>query len=307
MSANDAHDTASWRSAIDGCRRTRKRAVPIWTEARSALGELLLIEFGHGNLSAAQVQRFGSAARIDIDIAGGRPNHMLNKLASLGTSGKWHGNMRSELVRHVTCDLVPNMYEPMLFKLPLLVTKGANKGEHEIDASIVEPHKWMHFLYHTYRSEFNRVIRGPLRAVDKFWSQFTTHDPRRGHLLALARPDIRTKGIPIVLYGDGVPCVKGQSFVAKAWESITAIEGVASTDNIHYIGGYYSHTEVLRGADAGASTKDRIWQPIMMSLLAAEVGLFPDADLERAGEPIAGGCYLVVVGVKAMLTTQSTT
>ena len=105
-----------------------------------------------------------------------------------------------------------------------------------------------------------------------------------------------TRGIPIALYGDAVPSCKDQSFLSMSWESLTVGDDTRPRDRIQYIGGYYVHTDVT---NAGAATTSQCWwPPVVSSLLNAEAGVFPDDDLGRGGQEVAGGYYLVVMAVK---------
>ena len=288
-------DDAGWRDALlsHASSKRRRRTGPLDDE-RSALAEDVLIAWGYNKLSALQVQWLCTREQIDLRRVGGRSIPLVDKLASLGGHGLHKGNIRRDLIELVR-SLIQTM-KPSIQKLPLLITKGPKKGAHEIESGFIRPHLWMSVLYTHYRNEFDRTIRGPQDNLAKFWESLRPNDPRRTALKdILKRPNLKSKAIPIWIYGDGVPCCKNQSFVATAWESLTANyeTGTHSSNCIHYVGGYYSHTEVVKPSPpSNDTTCQRFMKILIRSLKLAESGK------SESGAFLAGGYYLVVIGTK---------
>ena len=289
-------DEAAWRQALATASKKGKRRLGPPEDVRSALGEELLLEWAEGYMSANKVQRLATLACKDIQLQGGRPNAMLEVLAGLGTCGQYPSNVRTELVRYVK-KLVPTM-EPSAHTIPLLITKGPRKGVQQILAGLVKPHELMRFYYTNFKQVFERCIRGPQENLARYWSSILPDDPRREFVPAMRRRNLATHGIPIALYGDAVPCCKDQSYLAISWEPLTTAEDLHSLEKIHYIGGYYSHTEVTTVEASPRTTSQAWWPPVVASLLAAEAGVAPPDDLMHAGDELAGGYFLVVMAVK---------
>ena len=109
-------------------------------------------------------------------------------------------------------------------KLPLRILKGPQTGVHEMDVSWIPQHQWLHFSYTAFPAEFKRRVLGPPGALEEVWAGVKPDDPRLLQHPARNRPNLRTKGIPIMIHGDGVPCTSGSTLDCLSWQSIPALK-----------------------------------------------------------------------------------
>ena len=94
----------------------------------SYLARYLLEEFAFGGLSAAQMQKLAMIAKQD-----GIKHTTVDKLASLGTNGKHHGNIHRDLMVYMPKYLKPySKPEADCVKIPLKILKGEKTGTHLI-------------------------------------------------------------------------------------------------------------------------------------------------------------------------------
>lgn len=302
-----------WRRAVTehattrGGRQQRSSASLLAPIAdRSALAEHLLQQWGFGLISAMQVQTLASLGVLDIRRARGRPPAMLEKLASLGTNGKRSEHVRRDLVAYVQTFLATP--SALSVPIPLRILKGPDAGCHLMDQSFLEPHRWFAYLFEQFREEFFARFVGHQGAIENFWRNVREDDPRRVGHPAFSRPDLLTHGIPIAVYGDGVPCTKKGSLDCSGWESLVT-DLTDSISKIQFITGYMTNAAV-QGDDTLDDTKRAVWKPIVSSLLALEGGAWPFRDWQdeefgadsldflNKGLPLAGGYYCIVWAVK---------
>lgn len=276
------------------------------TGVRSALAEHLLVQWAFGLFSARQVQSLASMAVADISAAGGGALVDLQKLAGFGGGGSSAEHCRRDLVEYVkTLIVAPST---MLAKLPLQILKGPESGAHLLDQCYMEPHRWFAFLWENFRQQFFERFIGPPGAIESFWKGVRLDDPRRKCTPGIGRPDLHTRGIPIAVYGDGVPCTTKGSLDCIGWESLTCCESPSMT-RIQFISAFMTNAAVKEG-DSLPPTKKEIWKPIVPSFLSLESGRWPaqgprGEDLDKAsldflnrGAALAGGYYCIIWVVK---------
>ena len=108
-------------------------------QGRSFLAEMLMVEFGDGDILAPRVARLAKATYNDIVASGGSVPASLEKLASLGTWGANPQNAKTELKDYIK-SFVPVM-EPHVVDLPLKILKSEDAGAQCLPQSYVLPHK----------------------------------------------------------------------------------------------------------------------------------------------------------------------
>ena len=128
--------------------------------------------------------------------------------------------------------------EPASIMLPMYVHKGkpSDIGARILPHFYLPPYRWLHCMYHNYPGEFYNRIAGSPAAITEFWQSIRPPDPKWTNLPAHIRnhPDLLTKGVPIILHGDGVPCSK-QSLQATSFSSLTALPSSYFYNSTDYI------------------------------------------------------------------------
>ena len=141
--AMDPGEDLAWRAALlqySHGRGVSRRDARL--DKRSALAEYLLEEWGFSNLTTPTIRKIAELANLDITRAGGQKLEALDNIAKLGNYGKHKQNCRRDLVEQIK-HKIPCM-QPAKIKIPLLITKGENQGQHLLEAGCVLPHLWMH-------------------------------------------------------------------------------------------------------------------------------------------------------------------
>ena len=100
--------------------------------------------------------------------------------------------------------------------------------------------------------------------------------------LAKDHPDYKTKCIPYVIHGDGVPCTKNHTLDCISFESLVAKKtrgDVYSTlDYIFFVTGAFTQTFADASDRGWGKAKIRLWEPVVHSLRALYYGRWPDTD-----------------------------
>ena len=274
---------------------------------RNLFAERCLEDWAFGYLSAAQVQAYNALVEKDNSAAQAFIHKMMEKLASLGTNGKHRQNISRELcafMRHYVVAL-----KPKIIQIPLYVHKGKHMGLHTLDFGWIPPHLWFHFLYHNYPEDFRSRLLGPEGAITEFWDGVKANDPKRYQNHFMDHPRLRTHGIPIAIFGDGVPCTNNNTLDTLGWQSLLALadlESFGSTvDYIFLMAAVFSKSTAEDGA-----TKRSIWRAAIWSIRAAGTGKGPllDWDLNPftpgtlehmlIDRELAGGYFLVTWSLK---------
>ena len=268
----------------------------------SALASYLYGAWCWGKLSPQEVQRIAHAAAQDIDTAQRLGTDTvfpdLKFLSKLGTEGEYAGKMHEQMVGRVD----PTIYcSPASFTLPILQGKRA-VPTHQ---TALWPHEMFAHIYHKHRETFNQRIMPSRERLHAWWDavehteQFQSHPIRH-------RAGYRDWAIPIVMHGDGVPCVGvgkswGKTFDVWHW---TSLIGVGDTTALcFYIYGIFCK---LMSKQTGSDTLEKFYLSLRWSLLAWIRGQWPSHDAngklyakntvagKRAGTPLAEGYFGVV-------------
>ena len=96
----------------------------------------------------------------------------------LGDEGRIPGNMARDLKRFVE-RVIPSI-EPLVVKIPLLVSKGPDPGPAELPQAYLAPHLWFAYLYRHFPHEFKMRLCGSTDGtLVRFWQGVRADDPRR--------------------------------------------------------------------------------------------------------------------------------
>ena len=136
----------------------------------------------------------------------------LRDLASLGSWGKYPGNMHTEMIAR----LPPHRFsEPHVTDLPM---KLIGNRFLQVDQSLLWPHVMFSDIYHNYPESWRKRVAAPADVMEKFWRDMAD-TPAMARNPVKQRPSYMTKAIPIRFHGDGVP-VTG---VGKAWNKMADV------------------------------------------------------------------------------------
>ena len=257
--------------------RQREQSVEYAEAPFSHLARYLLEEFAFGGVSANQVQKLAWMAKRD-----GLQHTAVDKLASLGANGKHPGNCNRDLNQYMSKYLHPHV-QPQIdcVLIPLKILKGERLGTHLILHYYLAPHKLMSYMYKEFKNTFQDAILGQEGAMEEFWSGIADDDPRAIQL-ANDHPDYKTKCIPIIIHGDGVPCTNNHSLDTISFESILAKRNMGTAcstlDYIFCITGVFTQTIDNKDTNGLGKTKTQMWKCIVHSLKACYYGHWPDKD-----------------------------
>lgn len=250
-------------------------------------------------MSAVQVQKLASASAADgcqhPDVV------RVGDISAAGTASNHHRDLMAWVRMRFSFEF---SLEPRMADVPFQTVKGAETTVSMIQQPFVLPHELFAVLFDASREEFYVRLLGAsnheaavARAV-AFWDGSHPNDPRKRGCEPLTRAEHRTRGIPISLHGDGVPC-SNESLMVLSWWSLL---GVGSTLDTHFMMSCYFTTTETTGE---YNTKPEIWKTIVWSLRACVRGVWPERDHDnkpwapasyeamRAGTPLAGGWFLV--------------
>ena len=213
---------------------------------------------------------------------------------------------------------MPHMLKVLTFDCPMLSLKRREGRQLHVDVphAFVDPLEFFSKLQEHHPAQFAKQFLGsagpvpPGMALQRFWSQVPSSDPRKQHLVAtfsqmegiVSESDIWSRAVPIALHGDAVPL------------------GKTSLDTISW-SGVYMHTmptldfkillSCLVSRCKGPSSEATLWKVIVWALNALMSGRWPARDYEgqpytpgtveasRAGRYYAGGLFCVLWSIKA--------
>jgi len=268
--------------------------------APSRLVELLVFEVMWGFVHATVAQRIAEAARVD-----GLSHPDLEKLAGIGATGMHRQNTWRDLLR---------MLKPFSILQALgsfrLTIRTPPWGRRKESLACLWPHKLFSVLYHKYGAAFlARLCGGSLSRISEFWDQMKDH-PAYASLPALSNCtlDLRKKGIPISLHGDGVTCIgigkKAQKHAdVISWSSM--LSRGTKTQGINFVILLLFTSMLFARGDV--DTLSTVWSNIIWSLYWLSLGLHPDRDVngrmydESDGELYINRLTLLADGFFAVL------
>lgn len=274
----------------------------------SKLSTLLLDLWSWGELSTPMLQKIAAAAEDDgLDIKD------IKKLASLGSRGLYPGNMHVELTNHLRpSNLVQQCSSMVVFYKNTNVLKG---GIVSGRVPILLPHELFAIMWREYRESFCECLFGnqPDR-IAKFWTAMEKSAYFKQHPMS-TRLDLKERGIPLSLHGDGVSIVGinktwTKSVDAYSWSSIIGQGSLKSTNFLIFVE-YWK----LLVQTAGMDTHMRLMKLLQWSFYWLSIGKWPTRDehgvqyppdsveARRASEDpfLAGGYYGVLYLVKGDL------
>ena len=258
-------------------RLAQAKALEEQEQQPSKLAAELLQKWAWGTMSAPAVQSLAAAA-----LADGLDHPEVQRLASIGASGKFPGNMHRDLLQVVSN---PVGLQEMTSTFPIKLTVN-KKAVRDSLLTFILPHKLFACLFHSLPKAFETCILGGDKSnAGKFWKAM------KHHPFVEARPELQKapnlgKLIPLAIHGDGVSYMQtrqagGKSMDVLSWTSLLA-KGPTKVSSFLM----FAVVKAVVKEKGVFNTWGRVWKIICWSLQALAVGVWPlkswdDTDFEE--------------------------
>ena len=123
---------------------------------------------------------------------------LLESLAGIGDHGAFSNNCNRDIMRLLQ---KTGLHKPSPTTLPIKDT--SKPAGYTIDPLqfIMWPHELFSYIYHSYHHIWETRICPSADVLDQFWDQMDKcNNPLLPEVMALGRPDLRTKCIPITVH-----------------------------------------------------------------------------------------------------------
>ena len=275
---------------------------------QSQLASQLLGMWAWGSMSAPRVQSLAQAALQD-----GLHLPDIEKLAKIGGSGRFPGNMQRDLLGMLGGFTVLQRAESIIsIRLKKKVMSEEVQLSEEVKLKFLLPHKLFSCMYHDLPDAFkSSVLGGDPGNVQKFWTAM------RNHPTLTSRPELRAKDlskmVPLGLHGDGVSYMQvraagGQSMDVLSWTSLLSRGPTKVSSFLIFV-----LVKALVKDFGMSQTWPKVWKILCWSLEALASGTWPETDWDQAefaedsldhelkGQPLAEGYSAFVFVLKADL------
>lgn len=269
------------------------------SQTTSSLATYLLTEYAWGHMSVQQVQEIASLAISDFERASdGLSFPDLLAMSKFGSSGAQKANMSRDMSKYIAS--VSNLPPASMIDLPT---------KHHMDkVAMIMPHELFAELYENHRQAFFKTMMPQGSHQPKaFWDQCAGMQCLQGQP-ALGKLD-RLKAIPPAMHGDEVP-IAGRG---KTWVKLSVVftwfsaltSGLSTKEALMWI--WACPPSLFDEGDHGALAT--FWECMAWSFTCLFTGKWPERDhrnmrypagskeARRAGTPLAGGYYGVMVGL----------
>ena len=171
---------------------------------------------GHGDESPQKVQKLANVMMTDVerlrqhyetiltshgvvlDAEMSPKFPLLESLAGIGDHGAFSNNCNRDIMRLLQ---KTGLHKPSPTTLPIKDT--SKPAGYTIDPLqfIMWPHELFSYIYHSYPDIWKTRICPGAEVLNNFWYQMIkVHNPLLPEVMALGRPDLRTKCIPITVH-----------------------------------------------------------------------------------------------------------
>ena len=261
-------------------------------EVESNLCKTLIEDWSWGLASAVHVQQRAMSAYMDqvslLERVGLPRTHIsadLVALKSLGSDGKWEGNVDRELKALMG---PANFVEPSRFSMWQKITKPRSSGKtfSEVDTEVILPHLLFSRLYKTEPEKFADRFVGPADGresrLQSFWEEVVRReDPRLiGHPM-LTKHNWMRRAIPLALHGDAVPVVLVGKPGSESWYcfSIQSLLARGSSLKVKFLLHAVFENNKCKGHEGREGTMASIWKILTWSFKSLADGTFPARDV----------------------------
>ena len=270
----------------------------------SYLAMHLMQQWAWGTYSPQECQRLCDYAMKDVMAANEAGKNgktavlpTLDKVSTIGKSGKYSGNMHRDMVNALPPHGIP---EPSPLELPY---RNKARQTSVCNQSILFPHVLFAAMFLHYPGAFASRLASSAEAVTEFWSS-VSHTRQYKEYPVRSRPNHTRRCIPLFCHGDGVPSTgvgKAWSKMVDLWSWGSLLVTDGSTIHSHFLS--FAFFEILATREGLVGTYEELWRAFTWSLLALYTGKWPHEDHNRvpyapnskegklAGTYLAGGWF----------------
>ena len=153
-----------------------------------------------GQLHWSVAQRLAQAIEEDANAVGNFVHPDVQRIASLGSYGRYSGNVRREALTRFKP--LPNLAKPLLARVPIIRTKASNHFAPDfMDLPILLPCDIFESLSRYFPRKFQSLLGN---GIQQFWGKVSDDDPRLVNHPVLMIDNWKKKALPLLLHGDGV-------------------------------------------------------------------------------------------------------
>ena len=155
------------------------------------------------------MQRLAAFVAADIKVAISTSSEFpdLNKLAAIGSNGRYSQHCHKDLITLLSSE---TSLKPGKVETPVRMLTG--KPATMANVPVFDPHATMATLYEHHRSVFNERILPDVSELERFWTSMSDHPQLVNHPVK-ERRDWKRRAIPVCIHGDGVPLTG----LGKSW------------------------------------------------------------------------------------------
>jgi len=186
---------------------------------QSALRLFIVKEMLFGRMFGPQVHMIVKLAKQDIDFMQSRPDCIMPDIDAIAKVSK-PGNLYNQVLSKLNFPL-PDIYE---CRIPVKLKPNNPALIEWMESSIILPHEMFAWMYDNNRRKFDEIMfGGEASKLTSFWDSVQRTRQFQAHPFSSAS-DFKTSTIPIMMHGDGVPCVGvgknwGNKFDGLSWMS----------------------------------------------------------------------------------------
>lgn len=274
-----------------GGQRQRLRRQIEELACESELASWLLSMWAWGSMSVQRCQTIAQLVVRDAERA--RENQLvlqdLEVLAQLGCSGMYANKMNADLCRKSSH--ISKLQEPYMADLHYVHPLGKQTQE------FLLPHETFASIFNNYPETWKTVVAPSREALREFWTTADGHPTMVDSPLRDDIPDYRTRTVPILIHGDGVPITgiaKGWCKQATIFSWASMLTGAGTKEGQMFMWGAFDKL-------ADSNTWNQFFLILYWSLQALYYGKWPAADHlgrifppsswrgKMAGKGLAGG------------------
>lgn len=235
-------------------------AAPVFPST-SSLATSLLMRWGEGQLSAADVQHLAHSAVQD-----GATHPELTWLASLGAHGLHPGNVTKALkAKYLANPLTPEAY---LVHVPMYTTRDRTAAVDETIAVLL-PHEWFGCMATSFEPcDFAEQFG--LSGLTAWWSRQDRNNPKFQNHPLLAIDNWDSKVIPLALHADGAQFQERDSLLTVSFRGL--LFSRTSKKDAHLL------TASLPKSVTTNECEDEMWAVMQWSLQCLLGGKYPCSD-----------------------------
>ena len=240
---------------------------------QSVLCTWLLSMFAWGHFSVQRVQKISALVMKDLKSAETSETiwNDLETLSKLGTEGLYANKMHTELMGK--CKGLSNLPEPYPVDIQYAPPLGMQKQD------VFLPHEVFSAIYHKYPQTWQKTMVPSQAHLERFWTVTDGH-PTLVNSPLKECPSYKTKTVPILLHGDGVPIVgigKGWSKIATVFSWASMLTSSGTKESMKFIWGAFDKL-CKKDGEGTDGTFSTFFKVLVWSLQSLYSGKWPHRD-----------------------------